>query len=66
MFRDHHLDFEIIIAFSTENESDGSPYICHSLILTGSPNIVLISKVGLEGILHSKHFATYSVVSDDL
>jgi hypothetical protein len=37
-------DFSITIAFYIENESLGSPLKFHSLILMGSPNILLNEK----------------------
>jgi len=51
---------KIIIAFSTENESEGSPSIFQALILTGSPRIVYKENTSLEGMFLSLHDVTHS------
>lgn len=60
IMRGHLLVLLTIIPLSTENESTGSPAICHSRIFTGSPSVWLSEKLLEHGILTVWHNCTHS------
>jgi hypothetical protein len=53
--RGHLLALLIIIPFSIENESLGSPLIFHDLILTASPRTLTKLNFSEEGISRFRH-----------
>lgn len=60
IMRGHLLVLLTIIPLSTENESTGSPAICHSRIFTGSPSVWLSEKLLEHGTLTFWHNCTHS------
>ena len=53
-------EFEMIIPFSTENESTGRPAMFQALILTGSPSVAETEKEGEHGMAFSVHSECHS------
>ena len=53
MHNGHLLALKMMIAFSIEKESEGSPSMFQALILTGSPRTLDKEKTALEGMLFS-------------
>ena len=43
-------ELEMMMPFSTEKESTGSPAMFHALILTGSPSVAVTEKEGEQGM----------------
>jgi|JI61114C2RNA_FD_contig_121_322617_length_3145_multi_2_in_0_out_0_6 hypothetical protein len=62
MHNGHLLDLKMMMAFSTEKASEGSPSMLHYLIFTGSPNVAWRLYVSEEGIFFVTHSATHCVV----
>ena len=57
----HRLELDIMMPFSTEKESTGSPAMFQALILTGSPSVADTENDWEQGMFFSVHRVCHSL-----